>query len=833
MLLFESRATNHKQQYQMMTAVGSSNVTLPTSSTSTAIMETAAAAAAAAAATTSTSTSTTATNSKSKKRHIDDILQTFSQHMDRMDVMEGRMKHRCQAARRRILQLMEQQYQQQLYGIDSYSSMNTSTGTGSTIGGTGTGTSSSTDPTTLPAFPTAALEPGSSNSNSTNNTPPLVSTLPYTRNSHVRMYIHHSYQPQVTAAGAMAALMQKQQHTTTGGMATATSSQRLCKPSPPMWTLHIEGKLLIDHLDYQSAQIRDASKKRNESRTSSNNNSNNRMMEADPIDKLCSNVPLKFTHLFNKVAATFQTIYVLIDPKMKSPVSTKNSGKKSRRHVQNDNSPQPSGHNTLMDDTKESYSGGHHHNSMHQGNSSDNEYKSKIQQVIWTLQQDHDIQNQKNATAGGGGTAHPTNNTGADLWSFSYTEPTVGPEFKLKYKVHSVVAVLELYRRYNYYNTSNTDTTTTTATTATTATTTTTRYHRIVSSVLQKSLFPHHGPTTNDILTGTAPIHHHATSSKNILDQLLSSTHNQVHIPLVLTIHEIIQTFFVYIQDHHLIIPNDDGKTNGDVVQCDTTLQQLLNMEQFSFSQLRTLLHQRQLIEPVMNHNGNSSSSPVYDPVRITYIMEQDAASTSLFPTLVTTTPPLPGNATDDNSNLSSLQFDMDIYVPHYMMYRLYEILQRLKLREQEYASCRMKGRLRLQSTLPSYIHDGTTITANNNTATNNMSAQARRLAQQAALTARDDEERHVRNCIDVWIQQQQSSMDGNESSSSSAGGNVDMIPFVPLTLAQCATANSEAQQVYQIDTRIEYLLQQLDSPSSTLISNIHEIRTMLNHMLA
>ena len=802
--------------------------------------------------TTSTSTSTTATSSKGKKRNLDDILKTFSEQMNRMDMIEERMKHRCQASRRRILQLLEQQYQQQLYGIDSSnsSSMNTST-IGGTGVSTGAGSSSSTDPATISAFPTTALESSSNNNNNgANNSTPLVSTLPYTRNSHVRMYIHHSYQPQVTAAGAMAALMQKQQHTTT----TTTASQRLCKPSPPMWTLHIEGKLLIDHLDYQSAQIRDyANRKRNEPRSSSNSSSN-KVTEADPFDKLCSNVPLKFTHFFNKVAVTFQTIYVLIDPKIKSPTaSTKNSGKKSRRHVQNDNAPPPpsSGHNnntsTLLDETKESHSG-----RMHQVNSGDNEYKSKIQQVIWTLQQDDDVHKQKNATAGGSGTTDPTKNAGADMWSFSYTEPIVTPEFKLKYKVHSVVAVLELYRRYNYYNTSNADTTTATATTTTTtATTTTTRYYRIVSSVLQKSLFPHHGPVTNDILTGSAPIHHHATSSKNILDQLLSSTHNQVHIPLVLTIHEIIQTFFVYIQDHHLIIPNDDGKTNGDVVQCDTTLQQLLNMEQFSFSQLRTLLHQRQLIEPVMNHNGHHSPSPVYDPVRITYIMEQGAASTSLVPTLATKTPPPPsvGNAPDDNSNLSCLQFDMDIYVPHYMMYRLYEILQRLKLREQEYASCRMKGRLRLQSTLPSYTHDGTSSTnsSSNNTATNNMSAQARRLAQQAALTARDDEERHVRNCIDAWIQQrqqQQSSMDdtdGNESSSSSPtsssagkyGNVVDMIPFVPLTLAQCAAANSEAQQVYQIDTRIEYLLQQLDSPASTLISNIQEIRTMLNHMLS
>ena len=687
------------------------------------------------------------------------------------------------------------------------------------------------------------------------------------------------------------------------------TNPRLCKPSPPRWTLHIEGKLLIDHLDHQSAQWRDIAKNTPQYHPSSDTTTaaaTATAAAADPMDQSSSpvQVPLKFTHLFNQVVVTFQTNYIGWDPKMKSTTtttssssshtntnhnhnhttstSTKNQKKSRRQHAmdsqtsttsQSDIVSSGSTGTTIKPDTKEpknstSTSSSNYHNS---DNHTHQEYKSKRQQVIWNLPPPSppgDGNHDPNTTTTSSSSESTTtaNTTGADLWSFVYTEPTVTPEFKLKYKVHSVVAVVELYRRYNYdpiptssmatttTTTANTTTTTTVSPppTSTTITTTTTRYYRILSSLLQTLLFPHHGPVTNDILTGAAPIHHNSSTSQQILDQLLSSTHNQVHIPQLLTIQEIIHTFFVYIQDHHLILPNDDGSTNGDVVQCDTILQQLLNMEQFSFSELRTLLHQRQLIEPVMNHmiHGGSMSisdtnhaSSQYDPVRITYIMEQEGASTSLIPQLTNNSTTLMNKnhtSANDTSNLSCLQIDMDIFVPHYMMYRLYKLLQRLKVREQEYVSCRTKGRLRLQRTLPSNPsqNDGTAM----NMSSTNMTAQARRLAQQAILTAREDDERHVRTCIEEYIQQQQQQQSSSSLSDShnndhdkhhtNVTKDSDLIPFVPLTLAQCAVMGSEAQTMYQLDSRIEYLLQQLESPVvSNVVPHRQEIQTFLNHI--
>ena len=691
------------------------------------------------------------------------------------------------------------------------------------------------------------------------------------------------------------------------------TNPRLCKPSPPRWTLHIEGKLLIDHLDHQSAQLCDIGKNTPQYHPSSDTTTaaaTATAAAADPMDQSSSpvQVPLKFTHLFNQVVVTFQTNYIGLDPKMKSTTtnsttttttsssssshtntnhhhhhttstSTKNQKKSRRQHAMDSQTTTSqsdvvySGSTTIKPDTKEpknsaSTSNKNHNNSV---NHTHQECKSKRQQVIWNLPPpssdgNHDPNTATTTTSSSSDSTTTANTTGADLWSFVYTEPTVTPEFKLKYKVHSVVAVVELYRRYNYdpiptssmaatttTTTANTTTTTTVSPpppTTTTITTTTTRYYRILSSLLQTLLFPHHGPVTNDILTGAAPIHHNSSTSQQILDQLLSSTHNQVHIPQLLTIQEIIHTFFVYIQDHHLILPNDDGSTNGDVVQCDTILQQLLNMEQFSFSELRTLLHQRQLIEPVMNHmiHGGSMSisdtnhaSSQYDPVRITYIMEQEGASTSLIPQLTNNSTTLMNKnhtSANDTSNLSCLQIDMDIFVPHYMMYRLYKLLQRLKVREQEYVSCRTKGRLRLQRTLPSNPshNDGAAM----NMSSTNMTAQARRLAQQAILTAREDDERHVRTCIEEYIQQQQQSSsslsDSHNNDHDKHHTNVtkdfDLIPFVPLTLAQCAVMGSEAQTMYQLDSRIEYLLQQLESPVvSNVVPHRQEIQTFLHHI--
>jgi SWIB/MDM2 domain len=532
------------------------------------------------------------------------LLQQFRQRMDRLDALEETLQHRCRQARRRMQLRLLQE-------------------------------------------------------------PPESTEA---RRSHVRLSIHHSYQPEITAAGAMAALMQKP---VLGGNPSLP-----CKPSPPIWTCHVEGKLLIDCLDYASAK----------------------RWDQDDLDPAISGVtkPLQFTHLFHKVSVTFQTIFEHLDPKG----GGFKAKKKSRRTS-----------NAATDLPSEEPS---------------DVCKSALRSIVW------------NTPTGN------SNDTGADLWSFAYPEPS-NPD-KTKWKVQSVVAVLELHRRYQYHSTVKSS--------ETTALPESPRaYYRITSSALQKALFPHHGPVTTDVLTGAVlPTSAHAAG---IMEHLLASPHNQVHIPSVLTMTDIIMTFFTYIQDNRLILM-DHGA--GDVVQCDKTLQNLFHMEQFSFSQLRSLLQQRQLIEP-------ASTPSIYDPVRITYIMEQEGASPSLVPSAYNTRTPKPADA---SLPPSCLQLDMDIWVPTQFHSRAAALLRRCLPRESEALAARSAARVRLSATV-------------------------------GAPRRNADDDPWVRSRMEQWLQR------GSEP------GSVDAIPCIPLALAKAARPGSEAQRVYQCDALVDYWMQQLE----------------------
>jgi SWIB/MDM2 domain len=539
------------------------------------------------------------------------LLQQFRQRMDRLDALEETLQHRCRHARRRIQLLLLQE----------------------------------------PSESTAA------------------------RRSHVRLSIHHSYQPEITAAGAMAALMQKP---VLGGNPSAP-----CKPSPPIWTCHVEGKLLVDYLDYASAKRFDG----------------DAVGESSGVTK-----PILFTHLFHKVSVTFQTIFEPIDPK-----GGGFKAKKKSRRTSNSMTDLPSEEPTDV-------------------------CKSPLHTIVWTLPN----------------TTDPSSTAGADLWSFAYIEPS-NPD-KTKWKVQSVVAVLELHRRYQY----NSVTPGTTAESPRS-------YYRITSSALQKALFPHHGPVTTDVLTGVVLP---TSSQAAILEHLLSSTHNQVHIPSVLTMTDIIMTFFTYIQDKRLILM-DHGA--GDVLQCDKTLQNLFQMEQFSFSQLRSQLQQRQLIEP-------ASTPSIYDPVRITYVMDHNGASPSLVPSAHNTRTP---KMADTSAAPSCLQMDMDIWVPTHFHSRVTALLQRYLPREAEAQAARSSARVRLSATLGTVRRGG-------------------------------DDDPWVRSRIEQWLQRAEP-------------GSRDGIPWIPLALAKSARPGSEAQRVYQCDALIDYWMHQLEHyqiPSSRQASS-------------
>ena len=135
---------------------------------------------------------------------------------------------------------------------------------------------------------------------------------------------------------------------------------------------------------------------------------------------------------------------------------------------------------------------------------------------------------------------------------------------------------------------------------------------------------------------------------------------NDVFCPSLLTMPEVIETFFHYVNFKRLLV--DDS-----IIVCDKLLQGLLEVERFNFDDLHHLLITKQLVKLAND-----------DPVILVYCMTKETA-----------TSPKPAEGTLP----SLLQFDMDIFVPSLFHYRVREILRRIKQREFEYTSSRTKAR--------------------------------------------------------------------------------------------------------------------------------------------
>ena len=379
----------------------------------------------------------------------------------------------------------------------------------------------------------------------------ILDNTKVTRDTHLRLYLSHSYTPEITPAGAMAALMSN------------TAESATIKPSPACWTMHIEGKLLVDHLDHEGAAAYD---KRTQWAPPKDDLDRSRGEEDEAPDMK----PLKITHLFDMVKVTFQTVYAPFaeNQSKKQKAAAASPKKKSSRRASGKGSPA-----TLPEP----------------GPESDERILSLKHQVVWKLKNDHD-----------GSISTPD----ADLWSFKYYEPPPPVPHKEKWRSVSVTASIELYRRTRSY-----------------VTAVSTLYqqpvqqhqvehtpvrYRIVSPHLQKALFPHHGPETTDLLTGIkrGGEHDNNNNDKNPNDANATGSnhrndhndheheppkHNEVHIPATLTMSDIANAFFTYIRDRKLV-------QTQDVVSADDLLQNLLGMEQFSFSQLQQLLLQQGLV---------------------------------------------------------------------------------------------------------------------------------------------------------------------------------------------------------------------------------------------
>ena len=353
----------------------------------------------------------------------------------------------------------------------------------------------------------------------------LLTELPAFRKSHLRVFLTHSLAPD------------------------------------GFYTLLLEGKLLIGHLDHASANEMDKiyppcvevdPNDRNQYRGG--------MSEREADEKV---VPVNLTHFFDTATFVFTTKYAPIH--MTSPVVKTKGGRKSqKRNIDQEDS------KLIPDPT--------------------------VTTLTW----------ERNKTLPHTGTAPDTD--GFTVKYIPVNQPPHG------YHVHSVVVDIALAPRNGDQDLYKPSTT------------------------LAIALFPQH---------------------KN--EQRVVVNENDVFCPSLLTMPEVIETLFRYVQFKKLLV--DDS-----IIVCDKLLQGLLEVERLNFSDLQHILITKQLIQQANK-----------DCVLMTYCMTPETSNIACTP-LEGTIPSL-------------LQFDMDVFVPSLFHYRAREIFRRIKQREFEYTSSRTKAR--------------------------------------------------------------------------------------------------------------------------------------------
>ncbi|KAL7562972.1 hypothetical protein ACA910_018611 [Epithemia clementina (nom. ined.)] len=470
-------------------------------------------------------------------------------------------------------------------------------------------------------------------------------TAPY-RLSHLRCFATHAYYPNGISndeahqadASITAGDSSKTDEKSTADAAAAASILTTGRPenSNNTWVLRLEGKLLIGHLDHASAKAHDQKV--------------GYVAPADDLDRSKGEkeedevIPFQFTHFFERVEVEFQTTY---SPRPHPMAKKKSPPASKKRRTGNSCSSSTSTKQSLLEE-----------------NFVDPKLLvvSPTTTLVWTQ----------------------TTAATADAHAFDYHYDSPPPVEKFRYQIHSVVARVQLFS--NQQQAANKDP----------------LYE--LSPSLAKELFPMHAVAVaaesaeshaNNTTTtaGTASNSNNDLSKKRKAEDgspgafsspgksnsssVVPPVENEVHIPDGLTMRQIAMAFFTYIHDHQLCDESDRG-----TIICDERLQNLFQLERFNFSGLQQLLLSNNLVKPM---SGN--------PVKLTYIMKEDTATTYCPPP-----PPLGSKGDDDVFEPLQFQFDMDVMVPSLFPFRSREILRRMKRRELEYTSSRTKARYLLMA---------------------------------------------------------------------------------------------------------------------------------------
>jgi hypothetical protein len=425
----------------------------------------------------------------------------------------------------------------------------------------------------------------------------LIEELPAHRRSHLRVFLTHQW-----------------------------DQQDNCK-------LFIEGRLLIGHLDHESAKNMDEIYPA--------------MVEVDPNDRSQYRggmseregevpvEPIHFTHYFDKVSIQFQTIQTTATPPAvpRSPPPTiSKKGRKGKRKA-DDLEVSPS----RVTDTGPLIPA-----------------QVPPTEIHWSCE--------RNPLA-------PQIATSDDAHAFvAHYRPTLAPSNGME--VHSVVATVFMWPKRPLQE------------------------NEMVykpSSSLAAVLFPQH---TNERVsnlrasdkksssTGASVAKKAKTSEEQPSPRDGAASQPQIpvdmqrFVPTTLTMGEIVMAFFLYAQEKSLL--------DGQALVCDKTLGSLLEVERLNFCDLEHLLQNKNLVIPVTTKT---------DPVELTYVLRKDTATPSRQDIAAAADQQSLSTTINSLEHPALLQFDMDIHVPSLFPYRAREIMRRVKQREFGYTSSRTRAR--------------------------------------------------------------------------------------------------------------------------------------------
>lgn len=219
------------------------------------------------------------------------------------------------------------------------------------------------------------------------------------------------------------------------------------------------------------------------------------------------------------------------------------------------------------------------------------------------------------------------------------------------------------------------------------------------SKQLAETLFPRHqeNPWRQAAVNNAIPDAKRQKSEGEQASQPTIPLDNDIQVPALLTMKEITSAIYTYIQEKGLQDINDKS-----VINLDKPLQSMFERETMNFAELQQTLFAKNLVtevgtdqEPiiltyVMQKEGVSNQQPT----GMTTVSSQSAAEkTANTPAAIMVNPNESNPTPDTTITPTVLSFDMDIAVPSLFHSRTRELLHKIKKREFEYTSSRTRAR--------------------------------------------------------------------------------------------------------------------------------------------